>query len=351
MLTLTKKYTSHFIAVCMLMLGGALSAQASELVIMKQNDRLKPSSSDQILGKIGSRIVVLQSDSNVCIYDTANGQKRYIWGFDQLPGWMEKGYQKTSEIWLAPNDLVVYAGGTNLAYSAITADKLPAFGGNASPIEMVFDGNSIAIRKVNNKSQVLWVKPFGHWNAAADMNNANPNGVWSYGGGTVGGDFVKYQIIANNKGLWHHGPEGWKGVYFNNTGAPQTLSGGLNPAPGTLIIHPGNGADHLSKIRFTAPKDGRYAVNANFKNIDQQAKKTFNWVYTNASSENGKVYSFTPAGWKELYGQEISGVNASSVFNRVVTLKAGEMLSFEVGNGGDTYTDDSVQVDIQINVQ
>lgn len=351
MINRAREYFFFVLGGVLLTFSSLLMAAPSELVIMKQDDRLQPSGSDQVLGKIGDRIVVLQSDSNLCIYDTANGQKLYVWGFDQLPGWMEKGYQKTSEIWLAPNDLVVYAGGQNIAYSAILADKITAFGGAKNPVEMVFDGTSLAIRRVNNQSEVLWRKPLGSWDAANDFNSANPSGPWSFGGGTVGGDFTKYPTITNKQGVWHHGKDSWKGVYFNNTGSAQTLSGGLVPAAGTLMMHPGNGADHLSKIRFTAPKDGRYLVNASFQNIDQQAKKTFNWVYTNASAESGNVYDFTPAGWKELFGQEIAGVNAVSSFSREVTMKKGEMLSFEVGNAGDTYNDDGVAVSIQVSLK
>lgn len=319
---------------------------ANEVVIMKQEDRLKPGGQDQILGRVGNRIAVLQPDSNLCIYDVSGGGKTYVWGFDKLPNWMQKGYSKTSEMWLAPNDFVIYAGGRNIAYSAIIEDKLQAFGGARNPVEMVFDGETIAIRRVNMKSEILWQK--GGWNAARNMQNKNPNSPWGYGGGTIGGDFTQYPSVKNDRGLWHHGSEGWKGVYLNNTGQPQSLSAGLQPAPGTLMLHPGNGTDHLSKIRFTAPSNGSYDVNVTFQTIDQQAKNSWAWVYTNAKSQSGTTYDFTPSGWKEIFTQGMTGYGKSVSFSSKIAMQKGEMLSFEVGNGGDKYFDDGVKVDINI---
>jgi hypothetical protein len=187
------------------------------------------------------------------------------------------------------------------------------------------------------------------YDAAKDFSGQNPSGPWSYGSGVVGGEFVAYPSFKTiNKAQWWIGTEGWHSVYKNTNATPVDLSTGLKVEPGSLVLHPGNGKDHLSILRFTAPKDGSYTISAKWTNIDQQAKKTWTWVYTNAASTEGKVYDFTPKGFKELHTVELKGFGKSTEFNRTLALKKSEVVSFEVGNGGDGYQDDSVKTDITI---
>jgi hypothetical protein len=178
--------------------------------------------------------------------------------------------------------------------------------------------------------------------------NENPSGVWSFGYGTVGGDFKACPKMVNRETafVWETN-EAWKGVLVNPAnGKDLPLSEGLVLKKGMVVMHPGNKGDHLSKIRFTTPADGQYTVNAKWTNIDVQAKKTWVWVYSNAAKATGKVY-FTP-GFKELFSKGATGVNQSVAFSQAVDMKKGEIISFEVGNAGDTYLDDSQSIELTI---
>lgn len=182
------------------------------------------------------------------------------------------------------------------------------------------------------------------------IENKNPSGVWSFGYGTVGGDFKACTKMNKREtaSIWASN-EDWKAVYYNpKNGKDITLSGGLVLKPGMLMMHPGNKSDHLSIVRFTAPADGEYEVNVKWTNIDQQAKNTYQWVYTNAASVSGKTYDFTPAGFKEIYTKPLKGANQSNSFTETITMKKGEIISFEVGNGGDGYFDDAQAMELTI---
>lgn len=181
-------------------------------------------------------------------------------------------------------------------------------------------------------------------------HNQNPSGVWSFGYGTVGGDFIPSpKMDTKETASIYATNEDWKGVYLNPaSGKDIALSEGLVLKSGMVMMHPGNKGDHLSKIRFTAPEDGEYTVNAKYTNIDQQAKNTWNWVYTNAISETGKKYDFTPSGFKELFTKGTKGYNQSNTFSKAIKMKKGEIISFEMGNGGDGYTDDAQSVELSV---
>ncbi len=187
----------------------------------------------------------------------------------------------------------------------------------------------------------------GQWNAADEFSDQNPNGPWSYGYGTVGGDFTIYPNFNEDNVQWWR-VDGWRSIYRNHTGGPVNMSGGLAPEPGALVMHPGDQADHLTKIRFTAPETAAYTFDITWTNIDVQAKKTWNWVYTNAASTEGTVYDFTPEGFKEIHTEGLTGHPDSKPFNATIEMLAGEIVSVEVGNGGDRYFDDSVQVSIEV---
>jgi len=180
--------------------------------------------------------------------------------------------------------------------------------------------------------------------------NANPTDVWSFGSGTVGGDFTSSTGITKREtASIKTTNEGWKGVYLNPAnGNNITLSTGLVLKPGMVMMHPGNKGDHLSKIRFTAPKDGLYNVSVKWTSIDVQAKKSETWVVTNAITEKGLTYDFTPKGYKSIFTERISGHNDSSSYKKEISMKKGEVILFEVGNGGDQYSDDALSIDLNI---
>lgn len=177
---------------------------------------------------------------------------------------------------------------------------------------------------------------------------------WSFGYGTVGGDFspLTQDVVVGNGNVFHlKEGEDWRGVFLNIGSTPQSMSGGLVFEPNAFVMHPGNGSANLSKARFIAPVSGTYTVSANWTAIDDQAKKSFVWVSTNAVSQTGTVYDFTPDGYKEIHGEQISGKGGSSSFNREILLEAGEVLLFEVGKDVDNYFDDSLQADIKVEIR
>ncbi len=179
------------------------------------------------------------------------------------------------------------------------------------------------------------------YDAAADFNEQNPNGVWSYGYGSVGGDFTASPDYGVSGAFAHRGggttSDGWRGLHKNLTAQAQPRHTGLVFAPHALVMHPGNSANPLSKIRFTAPTAGCYDVDVTWTNIDQQAKKTRPMLYTNAVG-----------GFAELFAQDMVGYAATASFAEMIALDAGEILSFELGNGGDGFDDDSVDIELSI---
>jgi hypothetical protein len=187
--------------------------------------------------------------------------------------------------------------------------------------------------------------PSTKYDAAADFGNTNPRGVWSYGKGTLGGEFQAYPTFKTDKVQWWMGSAGWQSVHKNANATQLTLSPGLDLQPGALVMHPGDGTDHRTIIRFTAPADGRYLVDAKWTTIDKQAKRTWSWISTNAASATGTAL---PSGFRELHSVGMSGFGSIAASKQEVLLKKGEILSFEIGNGGDKFLDDSVKAEIAV---
>lgn len=189
--------------------------------------------------------------------------------------------------------------------------------------------------------------------------SSNPNGPWSYGMAVVGGQFAPFtQNIATGETsdvVWA------KNVPETDANALQSIIQHRNAsviAPSAnvsvsikqndVLMHPGSTAEHVTVIRFTAPAAGNYKVKANFWAVHPKAMKSQTYVYTNAQSQQGKAYSFTPKGFKEIFTQALNGSAAKSGFERTMQLKANEVISFEVGNGGDSYLTDLVKADISV---
>lgn len=187
----------------------------------------------------------------------------------------------------------------------------------------------------------------------------NPNGPWSYGMAVVGGQFAPFTqniaTSANSDAVWA------KNIPENDTNAMQSIiqhrTAATIPASAMVsvpikqndvLMHPGNTREHLSVIRFTAPTSGNYKVKVSFSAVHPKANKSWTYVYTNATAQQGKAYDFTPAGFKEIFTQALIGSNAKSSFDRTMKLQANEIISFEVGNGGNTNTYDLVKADILV---
>jgi hypothetical protein len=182
------------------------------------------------------------------------------------------------------------------------------------------------------------------------VSGSNPNGNWEFGYGTVGGDFNRCTVNNVSHGTVNQSKKNndWQGVYYNEGAKDVPMSAGLVFKPGQLVMHPGNGNDHLVKIKFIALEDGNYSVKVKWTAIDQQAKEIWTWIYTNATSQTGTVYDFTPKGYKELFGKGMVGHNQSTTFNKSIALKKGEVITFEVGKGNDGYANDSVLSEIEV---
>jgi hypothetical protein len=179
------------------------------------------------------------------------------------------------------------------------------------------------------------------YNAAKDFSlAANPNGVWSYMSGAPGAA----PSLLKNKGtgplepgagavsFWNTGARSWDAYYgiFANLGtAPVTVSQGLVLPPGTLVLHPANKAGTPAVLRFLAPAAGEYAVDATFTTLDAQAKKTDIALKINGA---------------EALRKGLQGSNAKESFQKTVKLEAGQAVDFVVGNGGDGFGDDAVQL-------
>ena len=90
-------------------------------------------------------------------------------------------------------------------------------------------------------------------------------------------------MVRKSTGIIWGGKESWKGAYFNAGDKDMVMGEGFVVKPGMVVLHPGNTADHLSKIKFTAPADGVYKVDVKFTAIDNAAKKSWAWVFTNGT--------------------------------------------------------------------
>ena len=177
------------------------------------------------------------------------------------------------------------------------------------------------------------------YDAAKDFSlNANPNGVWSYmSGGANTAPLTKkgtgpLEPNAGAVSYWNTGATGWNayhGVFANKGGAPVTVSAGLVLPPGTLVLHPADKAGPPAVVRFTAPAAGQYTMEATFTAIDAQAKKTDVSVRVNGN---------------EVLKQGLQGANAKAAYNGKADLAAGQSVDFIVGNGGDGFADDAVQL-------
>ena len=179
------------------------------------------------------------------------------------------------------------------------------------------------------------------YSAAKEFSlSANPNGVWTYGQtSAVGGSptlFTKkatgpLEPNAGSVSYWNTGAGSWDayhGVFANLGSSAVTVSAGLVLQPGTLALHPANkGAQ--SVVRFTAPEAGSYAIAATFTTLDAQAKKTDASVVIGGSVKLQKA---------------MSGAGAKAEFSQTVSLAKGATVDFVVGNGGDGFADDAVQL-------
>lgn len=174
-------------------------------------------------------------------------------------------------------------------------------------------------------------------NANFSITDGNPNGVWTYGKGATNADFTTFPTPATVAGgviSWNNGFHG----FHKNTNNTPYQNIGVVWNPGKLIMHPNNNGETFAKLKFTPPGCGSYAIQASWKNIDLQAKKT-----------NPRVVIHRASGVEVVHDITLTNAGANNSYSGNVSLVVGEYLTFEVGNAGDTNADDSVEVEVTIN--
>ena len=175
------------------------------------------------------------------------------------------------------------------------------------------------------------------YDAAADFSlAANPNSVWRYGFETsLGSPFTLYDTTANLFGpidYWASSAlgstpqvnhNGTAATYYNN--APQF---DIEWAAGELSAHP-RPAGQLSGVRFVAPADGLYQIDAAFRGSDHSGTTTDVHVLVNNVS---------------LFDQSVTGYHQPASFSTTLPLLQNQTVDFAVGFGNGSYLDDSTGV-------
>lgn len=167
----------------------------------------------------------------------------------------------------------------------------------------------------------------------------NPNGPWAYGTGTGGSTFA---LMPNAESNGFAGPnfQYWQvsnPVYSvpligKNIGGSTLTSGTVVIPTGELLIHPGQATDVI--VQWTAPTAGTYSYAGGFELLD-----------INPTGVIGEVFK----DGTQLYSGLLTGPGADQAtltpgqaesFAGLVTLNAGDTLSFVVNNDGN-FLDDS----------
>ncbi|GBB89797.1 hypothetical protein RclHR1_01660016 [Rhizophagus clarus] len=180
------------------------------------------------------------------------------------------------------------------------------------------------------------------WSLSSDFSLIhNPSSVWSYGSKPAGyhvtGMFNLFthldqepngykDIVAwfGRDTIWY---THWLGVYYNTQSTSVVLK---EPNTNTMAftakgvaMHPGDDG-RFSVVRFTAPKDGNYIVDATFTHIHNCAQHSGAHI----------VYNNLMTLWEvDLAGPEDSRSFKTS--NKGITVRANEPIDFIVGVGLD----------------
>lgn len=171
------------------------------------------------------------------------------------------------------------------------------------------------------------------WDAASEFHKSeNPSGVWSYGWKkTLMGQF----FLARTRYGREHESCGWSSasgnpaiVHNGDPVAAKTDFAGVTLPPHGLALWPGLSSEY-AVLRFTAPADGAYKVSGQFYALDERAGGTTTdvWILADAN----KVFS-----GKIDYSR---GARSASFTSKVLQLKKGELLDFQVGYGADKSSD------------
>lgn len=168
------------------------------------------------------------------------------------------------------------------------------------------------------------------WDAATDFSTTtNPTGVWAYGttGTSPGGTFTVYTQLSSD-GEFTYWNDRNDVPIVGKAGATDWTGWNTVFLPvGTLNLHPGPGSTFAS-VQFTAPSSGSYKIDAAFWGAD--TKDTTTDAHISVSGV-------------ELYSANVTGFGVSSKksWSGLVSLNQGNTLRFDVGDGGNSYGNDS----------
>lgn len=182
------------------------------------------------------------------------------------------------------------------------------------------------------------------FNAVNDFSiTQNPNGVWTYGYGTVGSTFTadtaSGAAFSSMSGYAYWSPDGSTALPLVGLNSNATPTVGFTPFPATdnLWLHPGD-ADNLNSIvMFTAPAAGSYNIAGYFIRADQDSGSgtgTFVSIYDGASALMGPTHI-------------ASTDYTDHTFDMNVSLAEGETVEFAVARDG-SYAFDSTGLSLNI---
>jgi PEP-CTERM motif-containing protein len=191
------------------------------------------------------------------------------------------------------------------------------------------------------------------WNAVTDFSTStNPNGAWSYGEGNAGTSFTAFTQAFTNSG----GPltiSGGSVQYWesssSNFGVP-LIGENFGPGVGTccstvliptgvLWIHPGQSDDAI--LRWTAPVAGIYSFSGTLALLDTSPTGVLAEGFKNGTLL-GSTTLTSPAAVLSP-----PSFGPSVPFSGVVSLVAGDILTFAINNNGN-FSDDSTALTLEI---
>ena len=171
--------------------------------------------------------------------------------------------------------------------------------------------------------------------------------IWDYGKGGFGGEFTSFKK-TNFKANVVSYSESWYGIHQNTSRKGVSPAHGMVWEPGQVVMHPGNHQTQNTKIKFTAPSDGTYEISAKWTNLQACSKKTWAWIYTNAPDAGGKFYNGSPRGYNNIFTKGAQGQNKSVSHKQTFKMTKGQVITFEVGNGLDGWSCDSMGAEIEV---
>jgi len=166
----------------------------------------------------------------------------------------------------------------------------------------------------------------------------NPNNVWSYGWSVKRGDtfnvFKKSLKVTDCKDIvWWGGITAYLGISYNPTDK-EVICNGAYFAPHLVTYHPGFKGEN-AVIRWTAPENGTYLINAEAMGIDSLGPTTSDISILH----NDQII------WSVL----INNYNEPKSFSNKLLIGLGDFIDFTCGFGSnENYYYDTTGIDITI---